>query len=298
MIRSVLFAIIFWPVFGLYITLMYPIVLFSSPKFVFKYVFRVCARYLMLCLKYICKLDYEIEHKEILEYIKSNTPVILGCNHQSTWETFVFALYFDELSIVVKQELLSIPIAGLYFKKLGCLPIDRSHQIASIRSLLYYGQQAVYNKQNILIFPNGTRNSNVVNNENATNTQTNTSINQDTDASDTSVNNTSINNTSINDTSVLNTGANNTSVSDTNTEYCNTEYRNTEYRNTEYKSGIFALYKKFDLPVIPIHVNSGKFWARHAFKKRPGKIIVSFKQPILPGLSKSAFFKTFVNEMD
>ena len=172
-------------------------------------------------------MDYTIEHAEILKYIESNTPVIIGCNHQSTWETFIFSLYFDNLAIVIKQELLNIPIAGLYFKKLGCLPIDRSHPIAAIRSLLHYGQQAIDQNQNILIFPNGTRSE-----------------------------------------------------------------------NAEYKSGLFALYKQFDLPVVPIYVNSGKFWARHSFKKLPGKIVVSIKPPILPGLPKNAFWKEFNKEMD
>ena len=133
---------------------MFPVAYFASQRFVFVYIYRICAKYLLFCLKYICNINYKIEN---IEYLKSNTPIIIGCNHQSVWETFVFASLFDELSIVIKKELLDLPIAGLYFRRLGCIPIDRSSPILAIKTLVKSSEIAYRKKQNILIFPNGTR---------------------------------------------------------------------------------------------------------------------------------------------
>jgi 1-acyl-sn-glycerol-3-phosphate acyltransferase len=227
LIRSVLFNLILWPALGIYLTLMYPFAYFLSKRFSFKFVYRMLTKILLFCLKHIVCIDYEIRNFEKVKEITKSTNVIIGCNHQSAWETFIFVLLFDTLSIVVKKELLRIPIAGLYFRKLECLPVDRSSPVSSIRSLLKYGKTANQNRENILIFPNGTRSSF-------------------------------------------------DSV-------------------TEYKSGIFALYKFLNIPVIPAYVNSGKYWPRRSLKKTRGTIILEFKQAIYPGLDKEKFFKTFEN---
>lgn len=153
-IRSLIFCILFWPLFIIYITLMFPIAYFSSQRFVFVYIYRICTKYLLFCLKYICNINYKIEDTQ---YLQSDTPIIIGCNHQSVWETFIFALLFDELSIVIKKELLDLPIAGLYFRRLGCIPIDRSSPIVAIKTLVKSSEIAYKKKQSILIFPNGTR---------------------------------------------------------------------------------------------------------------------------------------------
>lgn len=41
-----------------------------------------------------------------------------------------------------------------------------------------------------------------------------------------------------------------------------------------YLSGITALYKYLNLPIVPIALNSGVFWPRNAFVKKPGAIHV------------------------
>lgn len=53
---------------------------------------------------------------------------------------------------------------------------------------------------------------------------------------------------------------------------------------TEYHPGIAALYSQLGVPVIPAALNSGYFWRRNAFTKRPGKVIVQFLPAIAPGL--------------
>jgi 1-acyl-sn-glycerol-3-phosphate acyltransferase len=50
-----------------------------------------------------------------------------------------------------------------------------------------------------------------------------------------------------------------------------------------YQPGVYALYQALSLPLIPAAVNSGVFWGRRSFVKRPGRITVEFLAPIPPG---------------
>jgi 1-acyl-sn-glycerol-3-phosphate acyltransferase len=50
-----------------------------------------------------------------------------------------------------------------------------------------------------------------------------------------------------------------------------------------YQPGVFALYQALSLPLVPAAVNSGLFWGRRSFLKRPGHITVEFLEPIPPG---------------
>lgn len=57
----------------------------------------------------------------------------------------------------------------------------------------------------------------------------------------------------------------------------------------QYKPGGSLLANKAQVPAVPVAHNAGEFWARNAFIKYPGEIVVSIGQPILPseGLSAS-----------
>jgi len=53
-----------------------------------------------------------------------------------------------------------------------------------------------------------------------------------------------------------------------------------------YQPGVAALYQALALPLVPAAVNSGLYWGRRAFVKRPGRIVLSFLEPIPPGLPR------------
>lgn len=53
-----------------------------------------------------------------------------------------------------------------------------------------------------------------------------------------------------------------------------------------YQPGVGALYAKLGVPIVPVALNSGLYWARRAFLKRPGRIIVEILPPIAPGLDR------------
>ena len=55
------------------------------------------------------------------------------------------------------------------------------------------------------------------------------------------------------------------------------------------KSGITALYRRSNVPVVPVSLNSGYFWGRRSFRKRPGHIVAQFHEPLLPGMDGADF---------
>lgn len=60
----------------------------------------------------------------------------------------------------------------------------------------------------------------------------------------------------------------------------------------KYKSGIAMLYASLpDVDVIPVSLNSGKFWPRNSIAKKPGTVTVTFHKPMPKGLSKKEFMK-------
>ena len=60
-------------------------------------------------------------------------------------------------------------------------------------------------------------------------------------------------------------------------------------KHARYQPGVAALYVQLDRPVVPVAHNSGLFWGRRSFVKRPGRIVVQFLEPIQPGLGRKAF---------
>ena len=56
-----------------------------------------------------------------------------------------------------------------------------------------------------------------------------------------------------------------------------------------YHPGVAALYTQLGLPVVPVAVNSGLFWPRRSFLKRPGRIVVEALAPLPPGLERRTF---------
>jgi 1-acyl-sn-glycerol-3-phosphate acyltransferase len=56
-----------------------------------------------------------------------------------------------------------------------------------------------------------------------------------------------------------------------------------------YQPGVAALYRGLNLPAVPVALNSGRFWPRRGFLRRPGTVVLEFLEPIPPGLARDAF---------
>lgn len=65
-----------------------------------------------------------------------------------------------------------------------------------------------------------------------------------------------------------------------------------------YHPGVAALYRDLKLPVVPVALNSGLYWGRRRFLKRPGRITVAFQPPIPPGLDRKEFMARLQRTLD
>ena len=82
---------------------------------------------------------------------------LIAAKHFSTWETIALLALLDAPAIVIKRELLWIPLYGWYCIKQGMIPIDRSAKASAIRRMHEAAKRATNDGQPIVIFPEGTR---------------------------------------------------------------------------------------------------------------------------------------------
>ena len=90
------------------------------------------------------------------EYVPAGACII-AAKHQSAWETFKLHLLFGDPAIVLKKELLNIPIWGWYVRRAGMIPIDRSSGTGALSVMMEASHKAVTDGRKIVIFPQGTR---------------------------------------------------------------------------------------------------------------------------------------------
>ncbi|MDP1753461.1 MAG: lysophospholipid acyltransferase family protein [Reyranella sp.] len=104
-------------------------------------------------LRLTCRLTHRLGGLENLPA----GPVIIASKHQSTWETLAFALLFPNAAIVLKRELLFIPVVGWAMARAGHIGVERGDGATALRSLVRQAKAAVAEGRSILIFPEGTR---------------------------------------------------------------------------------------------------------------------------------------------
>jgi 1-acyl-sn-glycerol-3-phosphate acyltransferase len=155
---------------------------------------------------------------------------IVACKHQSIWETTVFHGLFDQPAIVLKRELMWIPIFGWYIVKMGMIPVDRNRGTKALRLMLHKAEVAKSEGRKIIIFPEGTR------------------VSADS--------------------------------------------------NSGYRSGIYLMYNRLGLPVIPVALNAGDHWGQETIYRYPGTIRLVFLEPIEPGLSRGEFMARLQASID
>jgi 1-acyl-sn-glycerol-3-phosphate acyltransferase len=157
-------------------------------------------------------------------------PAILASKHQSSWETLSFTLLFDDIAIVLKRELLFIPVVGWAMARAGNIAVSRGDGAAALRGLVKQAKAVIAEGRSIVIFPEGTR----------------------------------------------------VAPGD----------------RKPYQVGTAALYRQLGVPVVPIALNSGLFWGRRKWIKRPGVLTLEILPPIPPGLSREAFMRTLHEKIE
>lgn len=69
-------------------------------------------------------------------------------------------------------------------------------------------------------------------------------------------------------------------------------------KTKRYKGGIAKMYEETNLQVIPMALNSGMFWRRNAFFKKPGKVIFEFLPPMESGKDTHAFMQELEQKLE
>lgn len=155
-----------------------------------------------------------------LEHLPAG-PAIIASKHQSSWETLAYTLLFPDAAIVLKRELLFIPIVGWAMARAGNIAVERGDGASALRGLVRQSKTVIGEGRSIVIFPEGTR---------------------------------------------VAIGA-----------------------EHPYQVGTAALYRQLGIPVVPVALNSGLFWGRRRFVKRPGIVDVEIQPAIVPGLDRRRF---------
>ena len=102
----------------------------------------------------ILGLRYEVRGQENLP---KDGSYIVAAKHQSAYETTKLHILFKDPSVILKKQLLSIPLWGLYLKKSDPIAIDRSTPDTATQSIKDGALRMKEQGRPIVIFPQGTR---------------------------------------------------------------------------------------------------------------------------------------------
>lgn len=152
-IRSTLFNIAFFLANVFYCIVLLPTLLLPR-KF---YVVGVqIYNYTLAAIEHlVLGLKFEVIGKE---HIPTDGPYLVAAKHMSAYETFKLRILFNDPVIILKQELLKIPLWGAHLKKTGIIALDRSTPERALKSLEEGAIDMTKNQgRPIVIFPQGTR---------------------------------------------------------------------------------------------------------------------------------------------
>lgn len=107
----------------------------------------------MALLRVLTGIRFEVRGREHLPA----GACIVASKHQSAWDTIVFHLLLRDPAIVLKRELMWIPLYGQFAAKAQMIPVDRGAAARALRHMIEAARRVVAAGRPIVIFPQGTR---------------------------------------------------------------------------------------------------------------------------------------------
>lgn len=150
-IRSIIYAIVFYIVTALYLLLGSWLLL--APRSWAMAGLRAHANTCVWLLRWITGTRMEVRGREHLPA----GACLVAAKHQSAWDTFALVPVFRDPALVMKAELMRIPLYGWFSNKFGMIPIQRETGPSALREMLKEARGRAAEGREILVFPEGTR---------------------------------------------------------------------------------------------------------------------------------------------
>ena len=149
--RSGLFNVVFYVNLILFLVIGSPLLL--GPRMWAIRALQLWATSSLWWLKVLCNIRIEVRGRE---HIPVGAALVAG-KHHSLWETFAILPLLDDPCMVLKRELILIPLFGWFGMKFRMIAVERSAGSAALRKLMKRGKEEVARRRQIVIMPEGTR---------------------------------------------------------------------------------------------------------------------------------------------
>jgi 1-acyl-sn-glycerol-3-phosphate acyltransferase len=150
-LRSFLFQLYFW-VWSVFTTLwMLPFLVL--PRKATIWALRVWANGLILGLRVLAGTKVEVRGREHLPA----GPALIAAKHQSMFDVFAQFALLPDACLVMKKELLRVPLFGWYGLKAGMIVVDRAGHATALKKLVRDTVDRMKETRQVVIFPEGTR---------------------------------------------------------------------------------------------------------------------------------------------
>lgn len=83
--------------------------------------------------------------------------VIVAAKHQAGYETIAVLALFDSPAVVMKAELMAIPVWGYAARRQGAIPIDRDASTKAMRTMMRAASEAKAADRPVVLFAEGSR---------------------------------------------------------------------------------------------------------------------------------------------
>lgn len=134
--------------YGLLVVLIWPLP--HSYRFALA---RSYSRTMVRLLNVLCDVDMRIEGTEHIP----DTPCVVLLKHSTIWETLAEIIVFPRQVIVLKRELMWVPVLGWALASLKSISINRKAGRSAVKQVLEQGKRHLEEGTWVMIFPEGTR---------------------------------------------------------------------------------------------------------------------------------------------